>query len=154
MRRKDKEITDRALMESILSEALVCRIGLCDVDIPYVVPVNFGYRDNCLYIHCAKEGRKIHIIKNNNNICFEIDTGHELVKGDTPCSWSFKYYSIIGFGKAYLIEDIEEKRKGLDVIMEKYTGTSSPFEYPEGAIDKVAVIKIRIERMTGKKSGY
>jgi nitroimidazol reductase NimA-like FMN-containing flavoprotein (pyridoxamine 5'-phosphate oxidase superfamily) len=153
MRISRKEIKDQEVISSIMKEALECRIGLCEDNKPYVVPMNFGYKDNYLYIHSALEGKKIDILKNNNNVCFEVDIKNELVKADNPCSWSMKYLSVIGFGKAYFVEDINEKIQGLNIIMEKYSGKSD-FQFPEGALKKVAVIKIEIEEITGKKSKY
>ena len=151
MRRKDKQINDIATIENILSKAKVCRLGLCEEDRPYVVPVCFGYKDDALYFHCSGQGKKLDIFRKNNNVCFEIDIDHELVKADQPCGWGMKYKSIIGFGKAVLIEDIESKRKALDVIMQQYS--EGTFEYPEKAIKDIVVIKIEIESMTGKQSG-
>ena len=71
MRRKDKEIKDKEVIESIIKRATVCRIALSENNVPYIVPLSFGYKDNCLYFHSAPEGRKIDIIKQNNNVCFE-----------------------------------------------------------------------------------
>lgn len=153
MRKKDREIKDKKLMESILERATVCRVGLSENNVPYIVPVNFGYRDNCLYFHSAKEGKKIDMIRKNNNVCFEIDVDNEIVKGKNACGWSMKYYSIIGFGKAFLVEGFEGKRKALDIIVEHYSSKSS-FEYPEETVNSIAIIKVKIESMTGKKSGY
>lgn len=153
MRKKDREIKDKKLMESILERATVCRVGLSENNVPYIVPVNFGYRDNCLYFHSAKEGKKIDMIRGNNNVCFEIDIDSEVVKGEKACGWTMKYYSIIGFGRAFFVEGFEEKRKALDIVMEHYAGKSS-FEYSEGAVNNAAIIKVEIESMTGKKSGY
>lgn len=79
MRRSEKEVNDIHEIESILKQTSICRIGLCVDNIPYVVPMNYGYRDNCLYLHSAKEGRKIDIIRENPNVCFEVDTDIELV---------------------------------------------------------------------------
>ena len=70
MRRKDKEITDTAIIEEILSKATVCRLGLCEENQPYVVPLCFGYEDNALYFHCANHGKKLVILRKNNNVCF------------------------------------------------------------------------------------
>jgi hypothetical protein len=151
MRRKENEIRDRATQISILRAAEVCRIGLSEGNMPYVVPMNFSYRDGCLYLHSSMEGKKIDIIRKNNNVCFEVDVSCGIVKSEKACNWSIKYSSVIGFGKAILIEDMEEKKKALDIIMEKYSGTPS-FEYAPGQIEKVAIIKIEIEEMTGKKS--
>lgn len=153
MRKKEKEIKDKSVIESIIKRATVCRIALSEDNVPYIVPLNFGYKDNFLYFHSAKEGRKIDMIRKNKDVCFEIDIDSELIEAEHPCDWSTKYYSIIGFGEAFLVEDLEEKREALDIIMEHYSGKSS-FEYPEKIINSLTVIKVRIERMTGKKSGY
>jgi len=152
MRRKDKEIKDKDVIESIIKRATVCRIGLSESNVPYIIPLVFGYKDNCLYFHSAPKGRKIDIIKQNNNVCFELDVDCELVKSEDPCNWDMKYYSVIGFGKAFLIDDTEGKRKALDIIMEHYSSNSH--EYPVNEINKVAIIKVKIDSMTGKKSGY
>ena len=151
MRRKDKQINDVAVIEDILSNAAVCRLGLCEENRPYVVPLCFGYKDNALYFHCASQGKKLDILRNNNNVCFEIDIDCEIIKADQPCDWGVKYKSVIGFGKAVFIEDVESKRKALDVIMQQYSEKS--FEYPEKAVKNTVVIKVAIESMTGKLSG-
>jgi len=152
MRRKDKEIKNKELIESIIKRATVCRIGLSENNVPYVVPLVFGYKDNCLYFHSAPEGKKINIIKQNDNVCFELEADLQLARAETACNWDMKYYSVIGFGKAFLIDDTEEKRRALNIIMEHYSG--NPHEYPANKINKVAIIKVKIDSMTGKKSGY
>jgi len=151
--KKDKEIKDKRLIESIIKKATVCRIALSENNVPYIVPLSFGYQDNCLYFHSAPEGRKIDIIKQNNNVCFELDIDCELVKkSQDPCSWSMKYYSVIGFGKAFFVDELEEKRKALNIIVGHYS--SDLYEYPVNEVNKVAIIKVEIESMTGKRSGY
>ena len=152
MRREDKEIKDKNEMESIVKRATVCRVALSENDVPYVVPVNFGYKDDCLYFHSAPKGKKIEIIKQNNNVCFEVDIDQEVVETGTPCNWDMKYRSVIGSGKAFLVDALEEKRRALNIIVEHYSG--DPDEYPESAVRDLAIIKIEIESMTGKKSGY
>ncbi|NIO20323.1 MAG: pyridoxamine 5'-phosphate oxidase family protein [Candidatus Aenigmarchaeota archaeon] len=153
MRKKNKEIKDENILESILRRATVCRIALSENNVPYIVPLNFGYKDNCLYFHSAREGKKIDMIRSNNDVCFEIDVDSEIVRGENACGWSMKYYSIIGFGKASFVEGSEEKRRALDIIMEHYSGKSS-FNYSEETVNNAAIIKVKIESMTGKKSGY
>ena len=147
MRRKEREIKDIAAIEGILRRATVCRLGLCEDNRPYVVPLCFGYKENALYIHCGPEGKKLEIIRKNNNVCFEVD-----VKTDKPCKWGLHYKSVIGFGKAVLVEDIESKRRALDVIMRQFSADT--FEYPEETVRKTTIIKVEIESMTGKQSGY
>jgi len=151
--RKDREITDKSVIESILRESLVCRLALCEGNTPYIVPMNFGFRDGCLYFHSAKKGRKIDILEKNNCICFEVDVRTEGVPADDACKWSMRYYSVIGFGKAYLVDDPEEKARGLDIIMEKYSGGGT-FKYSDASLSNVVIINVKIDEVTGKKAGY
>jgi len=152
MRRKEKEILGREEMESIISKADVCRLGLSVDNIPYIVPLNFGYRDNCLYFHTPKVGKKMDMIKTNNRVCFEMDIDHEVVRAENPCDSSMKFRSVIGYGRASLLDEIEEKRRALDIIVEHYSGQVN--EYKEKMVDHLSVIKVQVESMTGKKSGY
>ena len=100
MRRKDKEIQARDEIVEIIEKATICRLGLCRDNIPYVVPLNYGYRDDCLYLHCAKEGKKMDMIRANPHVCFEIDTDLEVIRAEQPCDWGMKFASVIGFGTA------------------------------------------------------
>ena len=152
MRRKEKEITDRVEIEDIMLKAQVCRLGMADGSRPYIVPLCFGYRDSTLYFHTAREGKKLDILRKNREVCFECDVDQELIRSEKACQWGMKFRSVVGFGKASLIEDPVVKRKALDIIMEHYAGPSS-FDYAEKVLGKTVVIKIDIESMTGKKSG-
>jgi nitroimidazol reductase NimA-like FMN-containing flavoprotein (pyridoxamine 5'-phosphate oxidase superfamily) len=152
MRRKDKEIKEPEEIVEILRRAPVCRLGLCRDDVPYVVPLNFGYRDGCLFLHCAKEGRKMDMIRTNPRVCFEMDTDVEVIRAEQPCDWGMKFASVIGFGTASVLEDPEEKKNGLDAIMEHY-GSKPEHPYPESYLKHTAVIRIEVEEMTGKRSG-
>ena len=84
-------------------------------------------------------------------MCFEFDIAPEVQPGGRKaCAWGMKYRSVIGFGKALFIEDPEERRRALAVIMRQYG--DGDFEYSEKSFEKVLVIKVEIESMTGKKS--
>lgn len=150
MRRNEKEITDKKEIEAILHKSRVCRIGMTDDSGPYIVPMSFGYSDNAVYLHSALEGRKIDIMRQNPRVCFECDTLIEIVTSDKPCNWGMKYRSVIGFGQASFIDDPEEKRTALSIIMEKYSGQS--FKFKEPSLQMTAVIKIDISHMSGKQS--
>jgi hypothetical protein len=151
MRRAEKEIKENQEIDAIMQKADVCRIALVDGDSPYIVPVNFVIHDNHLYFHSAMVGRKIDILRKNNKVCFEIDIGTEILKSSEPCSWGMKYLSVIGFGQAFFIEKSDEKKKALDLLMEKYAGTGF-FSYNEKIFKKVFIIGVRIEKISGKKS--
>ena len=150
MRRKEKEITDKNQIEKILEESPVCRLAMVDGDKPYIVPMNFGYRDGILFFHSAKQGRKIDLIKKNPNVCFEVDQLIRFKKAKMACEWGLEYKSVIGSGRALLLDNIEEKIKGLHIIMSQYSQRT--FEYPDEMLEKTLVIKIVIDRMTGKQS--
>ena len=152
MRRNEKEITERSAIEAIIRQSLVCRLGLSNGDQPYVLPLCFGYEDGSLYFHAALEGRKIDMLRNNNRVCFEFETNIEIVEGKEACNWGMKYKSVIGFGKAAFLNDMEEKRHALDVMMRQYSGRS--FRFPDNSVQQTAIIRVAIETMSGKQSGY
>ena len=137
-------------MESIIRESTVCRLALVDNNQPYIVPLCFGYKDNALYFHSAGEGKKIDILKKNNNVCFEFDVRSEIKTGKTACEWGMKYRSVIGFGNASFLEDPESKQAALDIIMQQYSDGS--FSYPDKILKNTLVIKVEITDMTGKQS--
>ena len=152
MRRKDKEMGERAMIDSVIESAKVCRLGMCDDGIPYIVPMCFGYEGNVIFLHCAKEGRKIEFLKSNSTVCFEFESDCEVKIGDKPCSFSMRYRSVIGYGEASFVEGLEAKHKALEIIMKQYT--QGQFTFPEEALGTIAIIRIQIAEITGKKSGY
>jgi len=152
MRRKDQEITDINAIEDIIRKGQVCRLALSENGRPYIVPLCFGYKENNLYFHSAREGKKIDILRKNKNVCFEIDIDQELVKGKKACNCSMKYRSVIGFGKAEIVEDIDLKRRALNIIMQNYF--EGFFKYSEESLKNILIIRVEIESMIGKKLGY
>jgi len=150
MRRKEREITERSEIDAILHRAPICRLALADGNVPYVVPLNFGYDGKCLYIHSAPEGRKIEIIRKNNYVCFQADIDVKLVDTDSAHACSTKYQSVIGYGRASIITDDAGKKSALDILMRKYSDLQH--EYPQNLLDGMVIIKIEIESLTGKRS--
>ena len=151
MRRKDQEITDKKVIEEILSTALICRIGMICDGVPYIVPVNFGYSRNTIYIHSAAEGKKIDILKANKRVCFEIEDATEIIKKDVSCEWSTKYRSLIGYGTMEIITDVEQKKQGLDIIMVQH-GKKEQSVYKADQIEKMVILKLSIDNVTAKQS--
>ncbi len=154
MRRKDREITDPIVIEAVLRKARVMHLGLSDEGAPYVVPMHYGYtfEDGKLKIfaHGAKEGRKYDILAKNNRVCVEIDTDEELVPSTdgTACAWGAKFASIIAFGTARVLEDIDEKREGLLTLMKTQTGQD--YEMPDASVARVNVLRIDVETYSCK----
>ena len=136
----------------ILQKAQVCRIALQGLEYPYIIPMNFGFTERAgiiLYFHCAREGKKLELIRDNNKACFEVETDVEIVPGDGACGWTTKYKSIMGNGVIDIIDDEEEKRKGLDIIMNHYTG-GNEFIFNEESIKKTCVLRLTVNQISAK----
>src|SRR5215510_1485131 len=125
MRRQDREITDINEKLNIIKKCKICRIGLSENNMPYIIPLNYGYTfENdtlTLFFHSATEGKKFDIIKNNNNACFEIDCDTKLVEAEKACNYGYAFKSIVGFGKIIVLENPDEKIDGLNKIMKHQT---------------------------------
>ena len=147
MRRKDRAITNVEDIKEIISKIKVCRLGLMDLDTPYIVPLNFGYtftdQLDFLYFHSAHIGRKIDLIKANPNVCFEMDDKHQLITGDLACDYTYDFVSIIGTGKIEFIEKRSEKKNALDILMKHQSGKDG-FTYSDAALDQVTVYRLKV----------
>jgi uncharacterized protein len=146
MRRSDRQVTGQAALEEIIGRGVACHLALVAQGEPYLVTLNYGYRADTLYFHCATSGKKIDILKACDRVCFSIVTQHELVVGELGCDFSMKYESIVGYGKARFIDEPQQKRQALDIIMAQYAEGS--FEYTDEG--RTAVFVVDIEQMTGK----
>jgi hypothetical protein len=153
VRRKDREITEKTDLIKIIEASDVCRIAIHAEKAPYIVPLNFGFLwENSLeiFFHCAMEGRKLELLKRNNLVGFEMDTGHTLLKAENVCSWGMAYKSIIGTGRIFSIVADEEKEKAMDRIMMHYSFAGKPL-YDTSVFAKTLVLKMMVEEMTGKE---
>ena len=158
MRRKDKEITDINDKMAVIAKCKVCRLGLSENNYPYVIPLNYGYTcENgrlTLFFHSANEGKKMEIIQNNSNACFEIDCDTQLIEGEKPCNYSYGFKSIIGFGKIVFTETDEEKIYGLNCLMKHQTGKDITYDFTKNELDKICIYKMSVEEFTGKQKEY
>lgn len=147
-------ITEPAEIEAIIRKCPYCMVGITDPEgNPYVVPMNFAYRDGVIYLHSGPEGSKVEMLEHNNNVCITFSLGHKLVyqHEKVACSYSMRSESVMCRGKVEFIEDMGEKRNALDVIMRHYT--NNEFNYSDPAVRNVKVWKVPVDRMTGKVFG-
>ncbi len=154
MRRKDREVTDFTEILKIIDAAKFLHLGMMEQEYPYVVPMHFGYEyaENQLvfYLHCAKEGHKLDVMRENPHVCVELETDVELVSGgEVPCKYGSSFASVIGRGKAELVENEQEKIKGLKLLMQNQT--QKAFEINEEMAASVAVIKVTVDEFTAKR---
>ena len=153
MRRNDREITDKTLIEQFIAEEQIIRIAFYDNGDLYIVPLNYGYtyenEKYVFYFHGAKAGRKYELSKASPNVGFEIDGAYELLEADAACDYSAKFQSVIGTGRLSIIEDDEEKIKGLNTLMNHISGKSE-WNYSKEMIDAVVVFRLEVEKLSCK----
>ncbi len=151
MRRRDKELRDKDVIEKILDKANVCRLGLFDGVKPYIVPMSYGYKSGTLYFHSAQDGRKVEILKKNPVVCFEIDIPGSVVSSEEACSWSMNYLSVMGEGKVSFVSDENKKKEALNCIMDHYSGKKE-WSFSTGMLQKTLVFTVEAENMSAKES--
>lgn len=148
----------------LLQTAQVGRLCLSRNDEPYVVPVNFAYENGHVYVHCAETGMKIDFVRSNPRVCFEIDERFGTLAAPVMCGYDTAYRSVIVFGTARLLTDLDEKTSAMRLIAVKYAlgkdveaanklGATTMDKYRSSLGSPTTVIDITVERMSGKHYG-
>ena len=122
------------------------------MDEPYVVPMNYGYtKENgklVMYLHSAVRGKKLDMIRMNPKVFFEIDCDLVPFESELPCQYGLAYSSVMGKGIARIVDDVEEKKKAMSILMKTQTGKDFTFE--DRLVSIVAVIRIDVDAYTAK----
>lgn len=147
MRRSDREIIGENI-NSILMEGefgILATIG--ENSYPYTTPLSYVYHNEAIYFHCALEGSKLDNIRYNEKVSFCVIGKTKVLQEQ----FSTEYESVIVFGRASEIKG-EEKKEALTAIAVKYSPDFKVegLQYIDRAIDKTCVVKIEIDRVTGK----
>jgi nitroimidazol reductase NimA-like FMN-containing flavoprotein (pyridoxamine 5'-phosphate oxidase superfamily) len=159
MRRKDRELTDRDDLVTILKKADTCRVALNSITgdgAPYIVPLSFGFVWDVgaawptLYFHGAREGRKLDLMRLNPAVGFELDVDHVLVTGPAACDWGMRYGSLIGTGTLAEVTDPAERLVGLNHLMAQY-GFVGSVDYQPAVMAQTLVLRLTVAGMTGKR---
>ena len=152
MTKRERQITDEAQIMDILDAGKVLHLGLAVDNEPYVVPMNYGYtRENgklVMYLHSAVRGKKLDMIRINPKVFFEIDCDLVPFESELPCQYGLSYSSVMGKGIARIVDDVEEKKQAMSVLMKTQTGKDFVFE--DRLVSIVAVIRIDVESYTAK----
>ena len=127
MRRKDREVLGDENIAKIIEQCTTCHVAMtddADASMPYVIPLSFGYRltDGVLelYFHCAHVGKKLDCIRKNPNVAFSMSVENRIeIHEDVYCKSGRFYASVVGQGKAEIVEDVAEKCRGLTLLMER-----------------------------------
>ncbi len=153
MRRADREITDKQELLQMIEQCGVCRLAMADTPAPYIVPLNFGVKaadgNLYLYFHCSNQGKKLDLLRSNPYASFELDCGHNFIRGETPCSSTMEFASVCGNGIVEVLPE-QEKAAGLDIIMAHYTGETA-FAYAPETLRATTVLRLTVQDITGKR---
>ena len=152
MTKRERQITDENQIKAILDTAGVLHLGLSVNDEPYVVPMNYSYTmENgklVLYLHSALRGKKLDMLRANPRVFFEMDCDRVPFEGKLPCQYGLAYSSVMGRGTARIVEDVEEKKQAMTILMK--TQTQKDFTFEDRLVSIVAVIRIDVAEYTAK----
>ncbi len=147
-------VEERKIVEDMMAKSKICYVSMIDKDgLPYVIPMNFGFQDDIIYLHSGPDSGSIKAIEENPNVCILFCSGHKLVyqHEDVACSYRARGSSIICRGQVKFENNLEEKVKALDIIMKQYVNRS--FTYSQPALENVKIWKIEIESISCKIFG-
>ncbi len=143
-------LESRQEMEQILREETVGYLGVSQDEEPYVVPLNYAYVDGRILFHCSLTGKKLDYLRENPQVCFTVGRQTEEVRrhgeGElchVDCD------SVICYGRARIVEDVEERKEVLNAFNRCYQQIGG--EITTAAAEKCGAVEIRIMEMTGRR---
>ena len=150
--KREIKITEPDQIARILDTAKILHMGLAVDNEPYVVPMNYGYTMEdgklVLCLHSAVQGKKLDMIRANPKVFFEVECDLLPFYGRVPCQYGLSYSSLMGRGEARIIEDVEEKKEAMSILMKTQTGKDFSFE--DRLVSIVSVIRIDVAEYTAK----
>lgn len=158
MRRADREITDTTRIAAIIDACDIVEVAYQDAEGLTIVPLNFGHEYDeatgrlVLWMHSAPRGRKIDAIRTAGNrldVAFTMHADCEVVPGRIACNWGEAFTSIVGNGTASIVDDLEERRRGLRLLM-AHQAHMPGVEFTDAQVRSVTVWKIESSRLTAK----
>ena len=151
-------IKSKEKIVNFLNEEKTGRIGSVDENgYPQIIPMNFVFTNNAIYMHSHIRGEKLDNIKRDSKVGFEVDKNLEFLPSyffdpEDASLADTLYISVVIKGEASMINENEEKILALNALMKKYQpeGKYSPMKEDMEVLDAVAVIKIVPKEMNGK----
>jgi len=142
--------SDRQKAELVLAKADYCTLAAADTGGIYLLPINYGYSEGCIYIHSGKHGHKLEVFQNGTQVSFSIQHAVEIVPAPTPCKYTAHYMSLLGKGCITRLEDPEQVQDGLNTIVAHYG--AQPIAYAPADLDRIFVYQIKLESVSFKQS--
>ena len=152
MTKREFTITDEAQIQGILDSAKVLRLGIAVDNVPYIYPMNYGYtlEDGklTLFLHSAVKGDKLDLLRQNPEVCFELDCDYRPFEGALPCQYGLGYSAVSGRGRVTIVEDVQEKMEAMSILMKTQTGKD--FQFNERLVSIVSVIRLDVTEFSAK----
>jgi nitroimidazol reductase NimA-like FMN-containing flavoprotein (pyridoxamine 5'-phosphate oxidase superfamily) len=150
VRRKDREIRNPEELRQVLKSTKYVTVALCMDNEPYLVSLSHGYDEakNCLYFHCAPEGKKLVYQKANNKVW-----GQAVLDYGVTDECDYAYTSVHFSGKIHLIDDLKEKQRAIEVLVGQVSLNPEVklAKIKPEKLEKTTMARIDIDYMTGKK---
>ena len=153
MRRMDKAITDVNAIKAIIREAKFITIAISVSDEPYLSTLSHGFDEekNCIYFHCASEGRKVEMLKANGRVW-----GQALIDGGYQQGCCDHFYRTAQFhGIVSFVDDALEKRHALEVLIKHLDDNPEAViskQITPHSLNRVLIGRIDIDFLSGKKA--
>jgi nitroimidazol reductase NimA-like FMN-containing flavoprotein (pyridoxamine 5'-phosphate oxidase superfamily) len=153
IRRKEKEIKEIDEMKEIIKSAKYVTIAMCLEDTPYLATLSHGYDEerNCIYFHCASEGKKVEILRENNLIWGQAIADHGYVHGQCDHLWATTQFQ----GRVHFVVAMDEKYHALRTMIHSLDDSPEDVEaehLSDKSVSKVTIGRIDIDEMSGKKA--
>jgi nitroimidazol reductase NimA-like FMN-containing flavoprotein (pyridoxamine 5'-phosphate oxidase superfamily) len=154
MKKEDREIKDRKVLNEVLKRGKYTTISLCRGNEPYLITLSYGFdqEKNALYFHTAKEGLKLEFLKENSQACGTVveDKGYKF----NECSHAYR--SVVFWGSIVIIENIDEKKHAFEVLLnhleEKPNEVKAKFLKNDDAYINPCILRLDISDISGKES--
>lgn len=152
VREPQRAVYDRAAVYEILDEAFICHLGFSVDGQPYVIPTSYGRSGDVLYVHGSAASRMLRRLSEGIPVCLTVTLLDGLVLARSVFNHSMNYRSVVVLGTATLVDDPEEKLKGLYAISEHIiAGRWAEARQPnEKELKATTVIRLPIEEFSAK----
>ncbi|MGY5879988.1 MAG: pyridoxamine 5'-phosphate oxidase family protein [Candidatus Thorarchaeota archaeon] len=153
IRRKEKAIESKEEMIAILEKSKYITIAMCEDNVPYLVTLSHGYdnENNCIYFHCAREGKKVDILTENNVVWGQAIEDHGYAEGACDHLYATTQFN----GHVTFIEDVKEKEHALGIMIHSLEPNPQAViedQITEKSVQRVHIGRIDIDFMSGKKA--
>lgn len=146
-------IENREEIDAVIRACKTCYVSMCDDNVPYILPLNFGYDGETIILHSAQHGRMWETLKNNPKVCINWTLGEELAWQDVQmgCSYRVKSKTVIVEGTVEFIEDFDAKVKCLVDVMAQYSDRE--FKFGKPSVMNVGIMKVHIDKLSAREFG-